>query len=62
MTVLVGYLDTTLDVIGEEVTGICYGWWDPPGVTGQNNGTPHTKQSWKEPWAVARQDQGQLGE
>ena len=41
VTVLVGYLDTTLDVIGEEVTGIYYGWWGPPGVTGQNDGTPH---------------------
>ena len=35
------YLDTTLDVIGEEVTGMYYPWRRPPGVTGQNDGTPH---------------------
>ena len=41
VTVLVGYLDTTLDIIGEEVTGMYYPWSRPPGITGQNDGTPH---------------------
>ena len=41
VTVLVGYLDTTLDIIGEEVTGMYYPWSRPPGITVQNDGTPH---------------------